>query len=125
MYIRFETNLMFTGTPYKKGIFAAMGNLKRMGVMTAKEGIWYQETAAWFNDNLANPTCFDIPVSDDIKFIANSWFIDSPSEYLVKSYKVIALLEKYGIEVYIKRSKKPGRVIYSDRLQVVAIPETR
>lgn len=85
--------------------------------------MWYQETATWFNHNLANPKCFDAPVGDDIKFIANSWFIDSPSLYLVKSHKVVELLKKYGIGVNIKRSKNPGKIIYSDSLQVVVMPD--
>jgi len=58
MYIRFDTDIVFTGTSHKKEIFAALGDLKLMEVMTPEEFIWYRETANWFNTNLENPKCF-------------------------------------------------------------------
>ena len=73
MYIRFETDLMLTETSYKKGIFTALGNLKRMEVMTPKEYDWYRDTAVWFNDNLESPQCFIEPLSNEVRYIAKSW----------------------------------------------------
>lgn len=41
MYIRFETRLKFSESSCTKGIFAAMGDAKRMGLMSLSEHIWY------------------------------------------------------------------------------------
>jgi len=121
MYIRFETNLVFRGTSCRKGIFAAMGDLKRMGVMTEEEHQWYVSTAAWFNENLNNPTCFNEPVAEQVRFSAKSWFLNVSSPYLSKSLQVVDLLRKYGIEVYMLESTDPGEVLYRDDLQIVVL----
>ena len=121
MYIRFETNICFQGTPYKKGIFAAMGDLKRMNKMSEAEKTWYQEVADWFNQNLANPSCFDPPVSDDIKFRAKSWFVLAQTDFLLKAKAVANLLQKHAIVVNELTSDDPGEILYKDSFQVIAL----
>jgi len=64
---------MFTGTFYKKGIFATLGNLKRMKVMTLKEYDRDRDTAVWFHDNLESAQCFIEPLSNKARYIAKSW----------------------------------------------------
>lgn len=125
MFVRYETNLTFSGTQQKKGIFAAMGDLKRMKVMSEQEYYWYKSTAAWFNSNLETPKCFDEPIAPKVRFVAKSWFFDVPSPYLEKSKEVADLLKKYGIHISIKKSVKPGKVVYSDNVQIVVVPSDR
>lgn len=122
MYIRFETNICFQGTQYKKGIFAAMGDLKRMNRMSKEEKIWYENIADWFNKNLSNPSCFDLPVPNDIKFRAKSWFVFSQSDFLSNSRAVAELLQKHGIIVNELLSENPGTILYEDSFQVVVLP---
>lgn len=122
MYIRFETNICFQGTQHKKGIFAAMGDLKRMNRMSEKEEAWYKDVADWFNKNLTNPSCFDSPISENIKFRAKSWFVLSPSDFLSNAKEVAKLLKKYGIFVDELLSDNPGKILYKDQIQVVALP---
>jgi hypothetical protein len=45
MYIWFETNICFHGVNYKKGIFAAMGDLKRMNRKSKEEKVGYENMA--------------------------------------------------------------------------------
>ncbi|MFV7759861.1 hypothetical protein ACNPKZ_04830 [Shewanella algae] len=122
MFVRYETNLTFRGTQHRKGIFAAMGDLKRMKVMSEQEYYWYKSTAAWFNNNLENPKCFKEPIAPDVRFVAQSWFFNVTSLYLEKSNEVAELLKKYGITVTIRLSIKPGKIIYSDNIQLVVVP---
>ncbi len=122
MYIRYETKLTFKGTVHRKGIFAAMGDLKRMNKMSEKEYQWYVTTALWFNENLKNPTCFEESVDEDIRFIAKSWFFNVPSLFLSKSVQVVELLRRYGIDVDVLKSENPGKVIYRDEFQIVVLP---
>lgn len=122
MYIRYETNLTFKGTTCRKGIFAAMGDLKRLGKMSEHEYQWYMTTASWFNQNLTNPTCFERPIYDDIRLIAKSWFLNIPSTFLTKSIQVVGLLRKYDIDVKVLESENPGEIIYRDDFQIVTLP---
>jgi len=123
MYIRYETKLTFTGTAHRKGIFAAMGDLKRMDKMSAEERQWYVATASWFNENLKNPACFEGPDHEAIRFVAKSWFLNVPSLFLSKSVQVVELLRKYEIDVDVLTSENPGEVIYRDDFQIVVLPE--
>ncbi len=123
IYTRFETAICFRGTQYRKGVFAAMGDLKRSQKMSAEEIAWYEYTANWFNTNLIYPTCFDPPVADSIKFRAKSWFLISANDFISKSKEVASLLTKYGIAVTELRSDNPGKIVYQDVFQIVVLPE--
>lgn len=122
MYIRFETEICFRGTSYRKGIFAAMGDLKRSQKMSEEEIAWYANIAEWFNKTLLNPTCFDPPIADGIKFRAKSWFSVSATEFISQSRAVVDLLTKYGVVVTELRSEKPGKILYEDNFQIVVLP---
>ncbi|AEF54385.1 hypothetical protein [Marinomonas posidonica] len=125
MYIRFETTLCFQGTQHHKGIFAAMGDLKRMKKMSEAEEAWYVEAANWFNTNLPNPSCFDSSISEEIKFKAKSWFVLAPSDFIKNAREVVAILQKYGIVVNELRTEVPGIILYKDVFQVVALPSDK
>lgn len=100
-----------------------MGDAKRKGSMSIRDHVWYINMAAWFNINLANPSCFDEPICDNVRFRAQSWFKCQSFEVLDKSLLVVQLLRMHGIHVNVKWSDLPGIVIYEDEAQVVVIPQ--
>ncbi len=122
MYIRFDTELKFNDSSCTKGIFAAMGDAKRKGSMSLGEHIWYTNVASWFNSSLRNPTCFNRPICDSVKFRAQNWFKYRNSEYLEKSFAVAELLRKHGISVNIRLAANLSNIIYEDDLQLVVLP---
>ena len=122
MYIRCETDIKLKTGILGKGVFAAMGDLKRRGVMTNEETFWYQQVTTWFNESLQNPDCFELPVDTSISNIAKSWFSPDALEFIDKTESVALLLQRYGIGVEKLTSNDPGKVIYKDINQVVVLP---
>ena len=122
MYIRYETDIKLKTGILGKGVFAAMGDLKRRSVMTNEETFWYQQVATWFNERLQNPDCFELPVDTPISNIAKSWFSPDALEFIDKTESVALLLQRYGIGVEKLTSNDPGKVIYKDINQVVVLP---
>lgn len=99
-----------------------MGDARRKDSMSLAEHIWYINTASWFNHNLDNPTCFDRPALGNVGLQAQSWFKYKISAHLEKSLSVVKLLRKHGVSVNVKLTGNPGKIIYEDELQVVALP---
>ena len=122
MYIRYETDIKLKTGILGKGVFAAMGDLKRRGVMTNEETFWYQQVATWFNESLQNPDCFELLVDTSISNIAKSWFSLDALEFIDKTESVALLLQRYGIGVEKLTSNDPGKVIYKDINQVIVLP---
>lgn len=122
MYIRFETELKFSNSSCVKGIFAAMGYAKRQGSMSLREHIWYIHVANWFNGSLMNPSCFEAPICNSIRFKAQSWFKLGSTAHLEQSLSVVRLLRRHGIRVNIRLSAEPGNIVYEDELQIVVVP---
>lgn len=91
--------------------------------MSSVEIAWYKSTAEWFEKNLSYPTCFNPPLSDDIKFRAKSWFSTSAVEFISKSKEVACLLRKHEVEVTELYCKNPGKILYKDLFQIVVLPE--
>lgn len=123
MYIRFETDILFKGTNCKKGIFAALGDLKRRNVMSVGDYIFYRTAVDWFNKNIGVPTCYLNPFPDEIKFNSKSWFVYRQEKYLFRALGLSDLLRKHNIPVNIYFSECPGKVIFRDKYQVVVLPD--
>jgi len=121
MHIRLETNLSFDNGHSSKGIFAAMGDLKKKHTMSLAEHIAFIHTANWFNHYLPNPRCFIGPFIYQIKFKAQCWFKLTPMCYLffIKSLSVARLLHKHNIKVRLRHCTQPKKILYEDKLQIV------
>lgn len=123
VYLRFETDLKFNPSSCNKGIFAAMGNLKKQDSMRLDEHISFIHIANWFNRQLANPICFEGGRFSGMQFKAQCWFkLNSKNdEYLQKSAMVAKLLQKYHISVKVILHSDPGEIVYEDARQIVVI----
>jgi hypothetical protein len=122
MYIRFETDVLFTNRDCPKGIFAAMGDCKRSGRMTLRGHIWYVSMASWFNENLDYPSCFLQPVLPEVKFRALSWFTLKFNEVLSMALRVVEFLRFNGFTVNTLVCNDPGIPVFKSAQQIVAIP---
>ena len=125
MYLRFETNIYFKGSDCKKGIFAALGDLKRRNVMTLGDFIFYRRTAEWFNENINFPRCYLQPFVGGVQFNSVSWFKFMLGPHIDGALSVAKLLKKYDIGVNTLIASKPGRVIYEDELQIVVMLDNK
>jgi hypothetical protein len=98
------------------------------------------ELADWFNVNLRTPFRDEKPdpVSwrrwrlalrrpgsrIDPRARSISWIKESATEHVTKLYHLKALIEEAGWLVDEVRTTNPGRVLYEDDFQVVALPYT-
>lgn len=124
MYIRFVVDAPDRLSGKRKGLFAAMGVLNRMEVMSNEDHNKYREIADWFNTNLDMPTDFTRSKKPHAKPRAISWFKDSAKEYISRTREVACILEKYGFVVTMLKTNKSGYIVYDSVNQIVAEPFT-
>jgi hypothetical protein len=122
MYIRFVIDTKDERSGRRKGIFAALGILKKHPEISGLDYKRYRELAEWFNENLDMPEKFHRSSKPHAKPKALSWYKDSAKEFIKKTREVSELLEKYGIKVTMLKSKRPGYIVYESETQVVAEP---
>lgn len=53
---------------------------------------------------------------------ATAWFKGTATHLIEKARQYVALLDRYGIECVERRTVTPGRVVYEDDVQIVAVP---
>lgn len=122
MYIRFVVDIKDERSGKRKGIFSALGVLKKHPEISAEDYKHYRVLAEWFNEHLDLPDRFNRSSKPHAKPKALSWFKDSAKEHISRTREVAELLEKYGIEVTMLKSRRPGYVVYESRTQIVAEP---
>ena len=122
MYIRFVVDVQDGRSGKRKGIFAALGILKRKDDVSNEDYKKYRELAEWFNEHLENPAKFNRSSKPHAKPKAISWFKDTANEHIAKAREVVSLLEKYGIHVTMLKTNRPGYIVYESDNQIVAEP---
>jgi glutathione S-transferase len=82
---------------------------------------WYrdalEEDLHWFEEHL--------PVPPRERFVDGrgiSWFLTGAQPSIARVWSIISILREHGVGVRKIRTRHPGRVIYEDRLQIVALP---
>ena len=121
MYIRFETKLTFKNTDCRKGVFAAMGDVKKKGTMSLAEHVWYINTANGLNKYLQIPDCYNQPMLNHVIFKTHCWFKCNGKsiKYIDKALAVSKLLRAHDILVIVHVDHYLDNIIYEDDVQVV------
>lgn len=110
----------------KVGIFALANGLARDGRLTAEEAAWLREANDWYNRAYPNPSDVDPGVYDRVVNPgAVSWFKVGASDALIERLAdYVRLLDAHSVEWERVVTARPGRIVYEDEVQVVAIPES-
>lgn len=79
----------------------------------------------WFEENLEQPERFNRSKSKGYyrrptKGI--SWFKPGASEHISKAFELSEILREHGHHVEMRKSRRPGYVVYEDSHQIVAEP---
>lgn len=53
---------------------------------------------------------------------AQAWFRTSATELIAVARKYVAMLNRYEVACIERRTRAPGRIVYQDVVQVVAVP---
>ena len=124
MFIRFVVTEIDGDSRHPLGVFQAIANLRRRGLLNYRQE--QQETAIgkWFDKNLAKPTRFTSSKGPHYRkqSKAISWFKDSAHAHIAQVRLLITILESHGVSVRMLKSKRVGYVVYEDEHQIVAEP---
>ena len=118
MYVRFETLKQNHCSASRLGIFQEAGRLRDSEELTESDHDYLSEHLSWFNEHLTIPACLKEPGYHR----AICWFHPRAQKPIFRIREVCALLEEYGIFIEQVESRFPGKIVYEDGWQIVAIP---
>ena len=104
------------------GIIQAASDLEDAGDFTYRESALFDSICEWFNQQLPVPRRFSRSRRSGADHNAVCWFKPTSVECVRKARELAKLLEGRGVQTAMLRTRKPGYVVYEDRLQVVAEP---
>lgn len=120
MYIRFE------GTSYDDwsrgccGVFQTAGALDKTTLHS-----WHmaeiRRECDWFNDNLTFPRRLFYRPNRKAEISGLCWFRATADEYVSRARYLAWLLNDLGVFVEERKSLTPGRVLWQDDHQIVAV----
>ncbi|WP_212591311.1 hypothetical protein [Brachybacterium timonense] len=124
MFIRFQSAVP-NGRGTYPGIFAMANGLRDAGLLHDDDARWVQRENALGNRSYTDPStviadCYDGRPNPG----ARSWFKDTAVGLVQMAYRYTALLDRYGVPWVELRTERPGRIVYDDDVQVVAVPFT-
>lgn len=119
MYVRFIINEKDITTINQIGIFQYIYYLINNNMLHSYDEDIANEVLLWFDDNLESPF-EDLTLKKDSELIC--WFKENASDHIRKIRMLISILESNDIDVRMIKTKKPGKVFYSDKYQVLAKP---
>jgi hypothetical protein len=118
MFVRLTVSELHEESGQPLGIFHAIRYLRDGGKLTAEQEEVANEIFNWAFDHLEAP-------GDDLLKAnpgAVSWFRLSATGHIAEAERFIPILMAHGYHVATVKRTDPGRIIYSDSAQVLALP---
>ncbi|KTR03665.1 hypothetical protein [Curtobacterium luteum] len=105
------------------GVFALANGLRRDAVLRPEDGAWLLRanlgaTAAHVDPTTVDATCYDPSVNPG----ARAWFVAEAVGLLEMTAPYLELLDRYEVPWVQLTTRSPGRIVYRDASQVVAVP---
>jgi hypothetical protein len=125
MYLRFVLPHRNPDSGVREGIFSAAYELRDSGEPAPADLDELTRLLRWFGDNLTTPTRFNRTKSKGYYRHATkgiSWLKPSATEHLSNMRKLVGILERYGRQATMIKTRNPGYVVYEDDHQIVAEP---
>lgn len=123
-YIRFQS-----AVPNRRGtfpgVFALANGLAASGRLSDAEITWMLETSArarrsYADPRSVDPRCYDRIINPG----ARAWFLSGATELILLTHEYLDLLDRHGVPWHELRTRTPGRIVYADDVQVIAVPRT-
>ncbi|WP_445444847.1 hypothetical protein [Clavibacter sp. km3a] len=107
------------------GVFALANGLREEGLLSDEELAWLADRNAHMNGAYADPStvvpdCYDRTRNPR----ARAWFRADAVDLLRISRGYLDLLDRHDVPWHELRTRSPGRIVYEDEVQVVAVPHT-
>lgn len=108
------------------GVFAMANGLGMDRMLTPEDQLWLRAAndaanAAYVDPSAVAPDCYDATANPG----ARSWFKTDAATLLGMTRDYLALLDRYGIAWVELRTSQPGRIVYEDGVQVVAVGKSQ
>lgn len=105
------------------GIFAMTNGLRDAGLLTPADEEWVRwenahGEAAYTDPSTVVADCYSPRTNPG----ARSWFKGEAYELLAMARRYAALLDRYEVPWVELRTTRPGRLVFEDAMQVVAVP---
>ncbi|GAA4916748.1 hypothetical protein ACFPM3_21295 [Streptomyces coeruleoprunus] len=122
LYVRFQGTTRSPRGHYP-GVFALANGLAREGRLTAEQHRFWRASNDWYDAAYPNPADTDPTVYDpEVNPGAVAWFKSTAHHLITRVDGYLALLAHHGIPCERLESPNPGRIVYEDEVQVVAVP---
>ncbi|MGN8050872.1 hypothetical protein ACTJKO_14410 [Curtobacterium sp. 22159] len=105
------------------GVFALANGLHRSGLLRPADAELHREanraaSGAYPDPSTVQPGCYD----RDRNPGARAWFAADAAHLLTLVEPYLGLLDRYGVPWTELRTSSPGRIVYRDPVQVIAVP---
>lgn len=105
------------------GVFALANGLRDDAVLTPDDHAWLlranrNATAAYVDPVTVDPSCYDATLNPG----ARSWFAADARDLLEMTGRYLDLLDRYAVPWVQLTTRSPGRIVYRDATQIVAVP---
>jgi hypothetical protein len=120
MFVRFVAGTETENAFWLDGVIRVAGVLSEHGKLYDHESRWLEEVFDWFSENLPCPPFRKNLRSGQWTRNAKSWFHDRAGEPLRRIWDIVAVLEDHGTNVRLVKAARPGKIVYSDKYQIVA-----
>ncbi|MBF4620886.1 hypothetical protein [Clavibacter sp. VKM Ac-2542] len=123
-YVRFQS-----AAPNRRGtfpgVFALANGLRLSGMLSGEEGEWMDAANARAAGAYADPRSVDPDCYDRVRNPgARAWFLADAVDLLSFTADYLALLDRHDVPWQELRTRTPGRIVYADPVQVIAVPHT-
>ena len=121
-FVRFEGTVP-NGHGHHPGVFALANGLARHGILNDTDAVWLRAANDYGERTYPDPSRLDAGVFDrTINPGAKSYFRDDATDLIGMVGDYLHVLDRYGISWREIRTRHPGRIVYEDLVQVVAVP---
>lgn len=120
-HIRFQSP---TRSPrgHHPGVFGLANALAREGRLSPDEYAVWRASNDWYDARFPNPSAVDPSVYDPrLNPGAAAWFRPTATEALARVAPYLRILRAHGVPCVRLESSRPGRIVYEDAYQVVAV----
>ena len=123
--------LRFVATTRQQPYGASTGPFLLALEMTedSEQPVYYRrplrEHLDWFNANLPAPDKFHLRLSQTSTGIGVCWFKDGAAEHISRMREMCFVLVEIGYPIDFRWAAQPGRLVYEDVFQIVALDHKR